>query len=96
MQYMKKQNKFDAGGMAPGPAQGPAQGAGGSEVDQLLDLLTNFDPEASVGEFLEMLMGQAGAGEMPPEAAMGQQGPPMRNMPPQGAEELLMQMGQGR
>tara|TARA_R100001591_G_scaffold99150_1_gene105381 strand:- start:708 stop:1115 length:408 start_codon:yes stop_codon:yes gene_type:complete len=81
--------EYAHGGMAPGD----------DNVSKLLEMLADFDQNATVGEFLEVLKSQAGVGGMPEGGgmgSMGQQGPPMRNMPPGGAEELLMQMGRQR
>ena len=90
MEYgMGGKPEYAQGGMAPGD----------DNVSKLLEMLANFDQDASVGEFLEVLKSQAGVGQMPEGGgmgSMGQQGPPMRNMPPGGAEELLMQMGRQR
>ena len=90
MEYgMGGKPEFAHGGMAPGD----------DNVSKLLEMLADFDQNATVGEFLEVLKSQAGVGGMPEGGgmgSMGQQGPPMRNMPPGGAEELLMQMGRQR
>ena len=86
---MGGKREYAHGGMAPGD----------DNVSKLLEMLADFDQNATVGEFLEVLKSQAGVGGMPEGGgmgSMGQQGPPMRNMPPGGAEELLMQMGRQR
>ena len=58
-------------------------------------MLANFDQERSVGDFLQMLMNQSGAGDMPSGRSMGEMNqPPMRNMPPRDVESLLRQLGE--
>ena len=87
-------NEYGHGGKNEYGHGGKAQGSGG-DVDALLQMLANFDQERSVGDFLQMLMNQSGAGDMPSGRSMGEMNqPPMRNMPPRDAESLLRQLGQ--
>lgn len=83
---------------------------GGSDVEKLLELLSNYDQNASIGEFLNMLAemhGQTGAGaadglaagigSLSESAGSGAAEAVMRNLPPQDVESLLRELQyQGR
>lgn len=83
---MNKSPFYQDGGMTPG----------GSDVQKLLEMLSNYDQNAPIGEFLNVLMemgGQGGAGEDKAGAAGAMLGKSaMKNLPPQDVESLLMQM----
>jgi len=83
---MNKNPFYQDGGMTPG----------GSDVQKLLEMLSNYDQNAPIGEFLNVLMemgGQGGAGEDKAGAAGAMLGKSaMKNLPPQDVESLLMQM----
>ena len=78
---------------------------GGSDVQKLLEMLSNYDQNAPIGEFMQVLMemgGQGGAGEAAASGAGAMAGSmgagageaAMRNLPPRDVESLLMQLGQ--
>ena len=78
---------------------------GGSDVQKLLEMLSNYDQNAPIGEFLNVLMemggqGGEGAGQLrvAPEGSFTsfpkEAGSAMRNLPPQDVESLLMQLQQ--
>ena len=86
---------YQNGGMTPG----------GSDVEKLLQMLANYDQNAPIGEFMQVLMemgGQGGAGEAAAAGAGAMAGSmgagageaAMRNLPPRDVESLLMQLGQ--
>jgi len=78
---------YQDGGMTPG----------GSDVQKLLEMLSNYDQNAPIGEFLNVLMdmgGQGGAGAAAGGAGAMLGRSAMRNLPPQDVESLLMQLGQ--
>tara|TARA_R110000787_G_scaffold229070_1_gene336634 strand:+ start:64 stop:354 length:291 start_codon:yes stop_codon:yes gene_type:complete len=77
---------YQDGGMAPG----------GSDVQKLLEMLANYDQNAPVGEFLNVLkeMGGQGGGQDQMGAMGEESGPAMQNLPPQDVESLLMQLQQ--
>ena len=86
---------YQDGGMTPG----------GSDVQKLLEMLSNYDQNAPIGEFLNVLMemgGQGGAGEAAAAGAGAMAGSmgagageaAMRNLPPRDVESLLRQLGQ--
>tara|TARA_R110000824_G_scaffold391295_1_gene588990 strand:- start:1094 stop:1519 length:426 start_codon:yes stop_codon:yes gene_type:complete len=86
---------YQNGGMTPG----------GSDVQKLLQMLANYDQNAPIGEFMQVLMemgGQGGAGEAAAAGAGAMAGSmgagageaAMRNLPPRDVESLLMQLGQ--
>ena len=72
---------------------------------KLLQMLANYDQNAPIGEFMQVLMemgGQGGAGEAAAAGAGAMAGSmgagageaAMRNLPPRDVESLLMQLGQ--
>ena len=86
---------YQNGGMTPG----------GSDVQKLLQMLANYDQNAPIGEFMQVLMemgGQGGEGagqrRVAPEGSFTslpkEAGSAMRNLPPRDVESLLMQLGQ--
>ena len=86
---------YQNGGMTPG----------GADVQKLLQMLANYDQNAPIGEFMQVLMemgGQGGAGEAAAAGAGAMAGSmgagageaAMRNLPPRDVESLLMQLGQ--
>jgi hypothetical protein len=73
--------RYNDGGMAPQgggmPPQGPPQGGGqGPDINELLEFLATYDPNAPVGQLLQEL-------GMQPAQGMGG-GAPQGGMPPQG------------
>ena len=78
---------YKNGGMTPG----------GSDVQKLLQMLANYDQNAPIGEFMQILAemgGQGGAGEAAAAGAGKMAGSAMTNLPPRDVESLLMQLGQ--
>ena len=83
---------YQNGGMTPG----------GSDVQKLLQMLANYDQNAPIGEFMQVLMEMGGAGEAAASGAGAMAGSmgagageaAMRNLPPRDVESLLMQLGQ--
>lgn len=79
---------YEHGGMTPG----------GSDVQKLLEMLANYDQNASIGEFMQVLMEMGGQGSAGEAAAAGAGamagGSAMRNLPPQDVESLLRQLQQ--
>tara|TARA_R110002020_G_scaffold246522_4_gene460374 strand:+ start:1518 stop:1949 length:432 start_codon:yes stop_codon:yes gene_type:complete len=88
---------YQNGGMTPG----------GSDVQKLLQMLANYDQNAPIGEFMQVLMEMGGQGdaqrisdqnrEIQEGLASGDgamAGSAMRNLPPRDVESLLMQLGQ--
>tara|TARA_R110002167_G_C12444625_1_gene631145 strand:+ start:351 stop:626 length:276 start_codon:yes stop_codon:yes gene_type:complete len=80
--------RYNMGGMAP-QGQAPQGGGQGPDINQLLEFLATYDPNAPVGQLLQEL-------GMAPAEGMGggaPQGGPQGGMPPQGNGGMASMMG---
>ena len=87
--------KAEHGAKMPEYAHGGMMQGEGGDVNDLLEMLANYDQNAPIGEFLQMLMKQSGMGEaMAVGGGAMAAGSAMRNLPPRDVESLLRQLSQ--